>query len=98
MPPDETAASMAGEIQDDLDPRLVALLCTLYAEHRAGKDLCSLPKLCKRLDVRMSTLQRDLTRLDGADVVRIEPNAAGLPAVGLTEAGRMAAQALGAGG
>jgi hypothetical protein len=92
--PDDTTASAAVEDQGDLDPQLVALLCTLYAEYIAGKQLCSLPKLCKRLRVRMSTLQRDLTRLDGADVVLIESSASGAPAVGLTETGRMVAEAL----
>lgn len=92
MPPHDTAA----EDQGELDPQLVALLRTLYAEYNAGKQLCSLPKLCKRLGVRMSTLQRDLTRFDGADVIRIESNASGVPAVGLTETGRMVAEALNA--
>jgi hypothetical protein len=80
--------------QEALDPPLAALLCTLYAEALAGKQSCSLPKLCKRLGMRMSTLQRALTNLDGADVVVVEANAAGTAAIGLTETGRLVAEAL----
>lgn len=79
---------------DALDDQLVALLYTLHAEREAGKSLCSLPKLCKRLNVRMSTLQRCLSKLDGADIVQVEATASGAPAVGLTETGHRLAEAI----
>lgn len=57
-----------------LDPSAVMLLSILeclYAEHSQGRAHMSLAALCKRLALRMSTLQRLLTALDEQALVSV---------------------------
>ncbi len=57
-----------------LDPSAVMLLSILeclYAEHSQGRAHMPLAALCKRLELRMSTLQRLLTALDEQALVKV---------------------------
>lgn len=57
-----------------LDPSAVLLLIILeclHAEHAQGRAQVSLAVLCKRLDIRMSTLQRLMTALSEQQLVTV---------------------------
>lgn len=57
-----------------LDPSAVMLLSILeclYTEHSQGRAHMPLAALCKRLELRMSTLQRLLTALDDQALVKV---------------------------
>lgn len=67
--PDDTAINLT-----PLDPSAVMLLSILeclYAEHSQGRAYMPLAALCKRLELRMSTLQRLLTALDEQALVHV---------------------------
>jgi len=50
---------------------MLGVLELLYAEHEAGRAHVSLAVICKRLDIRMSTLQRLMTALSEQALVDV---------------------------
>ncbi len=79
-----------------LDPGAVMLLSILEclnAEHAQGRAQVSLAALCKRLELRMSTLQRLMTALSEQALVHVEMQKERLVA-NLTAEGAEIAQAL----
>jgi DNA-binding MarR family transcriptional regulator len=60
---------------DELDPVVVTVLLHLWTawQESPGKPW-SLPKLCKRTELAMSTLRRTLSRLQGAGLVALTMN------------------------
>lgn len=82
----ETELTLTPEVEDTqalddtsiqltpLDPSAVMLLSILeclYTEHSQGRAHMPLAALCKRLEIRMSTLQRLLTALDEQALVKV---------------------------
>lgn len=63
------------------------LLDELNAETRIGRPVIPMAALCKRLDIRMSTLQRHLTALAEYDLVEVHCAEAGRWTTLLTPAG-----------
>jgi DNA-binding MarR family transcriptional regulator len=60
---------------DELDPVVLTVLLYLWTawQESPGKPW-SLPKLCKRTELAMSTLRRTLSRLQGAGLVVLTTN------------------------
>jgi len=50
---------------------MLGVLELLHAEHEAGRTHVSLAVICKRLDIRMSTLQRLMTALSEQVLVEV---------------------------
>jgi len=50
---------------------MLGILELLHAEHEAGRAHVSLAVICKRLDIRMSTLQRLMTALSEQVLVEV---------------------------
>jgi len=72
---------------------MLGILELLHAEHTAGRAQVSLAVLCKRLGIRMSTLQRLMTALSEQTLVEVFTQKARLVAT-LTASGQDVAQAL----
>lgn len=72
---------------------LLSILECLNAEHAQGRAQVSLAALCKRLELRMSTLQRLMTALSEQALVHVEMQKERLVA-NLTAEGAEVAQAL----
>lgn len=73
MPMDELAPAQAAEYAP-LERSAVLMLSVLellQAEHQLGRVQVSLAVICKRLDIRMSTLQRLMTALAEQDLVEV---------------------------
>jgi len=63
------------------------LLAQLQSETAKGRSIIPMAALCKRLDIRMSTLQRQLTALEEYGIVQINCDDAGRWTTMLTPAG-----------
>lgn len=50
---------------------MLGILELLHAEHLQGRSYVSLAVICKRLDIRMSTLQRLMTALSEQSLVEV---------------------------
>jgi Mn-dependent DtxR family transcriptional regulator len=50
---------------------MLSMLELLHAEHAAGRTQVSLAVICKRLDIRMSTVQRMMTALNEQQLVEV---------------------------
>ncbi|ACT47379.1 hypothetical protein [Methylotenera mobilis] len=50
---------------------MLGILELLHAEHEQGRSYVSLAVICKRLDIRMSTLQRLMTALSEQALVEV---------------------------
>lgn len=76
----------AYEVQEELTPEnnqinttlldtsavlMLGILELLHAEHYLGRGYISLAVICKRLDIRMSTLQRLMTALSEHGLVEV---------------------------
>jgi DNA-binding MarR family transcriptional regulator len=61
--------------EDEFDPVVATVLLQLWtASQESPEKPWSLPKLCKRADLPMSTLRRTLTRLQAANLVDLRTN------------------------
>jgi len=93
--PDPNSTSAAADpalsaAQEDLsanriDPALEAILAELWSEAAQQRGALSLARLCKRTGLRMSTLKRFLTALEGSGLVVMSVNARGVECVSLSE-------------
>jgi DNA-binding MarR family transcriptional regulator len=72
---------------------MLGVLEQLESEHARGRSSLPLAAICKRLGIRMSTLQRHLTVLAEQDVISISIEKE-RPVVALTTAGRELCTAL----
>jgi DNA-binding IclR family transcriptional regulator len=68
-------------------PELLRILDSLYQEYQKSQAPLSLARLCKRCDLRMSTLRRFLTALEEAGIVVVVLNDDGTGTAVLTAAG-----------
>jgi predicted transcriptional regulator len=78
--------------------RPAVILLRLRAAERARPGACSMARLRKLCDCRMSDLLRDLTLLAGSGFVTLEHDAEGAASVRLTATGRELCGALAADG
>ncbi len=64
-----------------------ALLTEMYTESAKGRSVIPMAALCKRLGLRMSTLQRHLTALAEYDLVEVHCDESGRWTTRLTDNG-----------
>ncbi|MFC5472881.1 helix-turn-helix domain-containing protein [Paraherbaspirillum soli] len=76
---------------EEIDDAVLAILAALHdvaaAASEQANDGLSLAKLSKRVALRMSTLRRQLTALESADIVTVSLNEDGTGRAALTPAG-----------
>ncbi|MCB5191109.1 hypothetical protein LG198_10250 [Methylobacillus arboreus] len=72
---------------------MLGILELLHAEHEEGRARVSLAAICKRLGIRMSTLQRLMTALTEQELVEVSTEKERLVAA-LTASGEEISQAL----
>jgi len=92
LPPDPTAPNdTSGAVQensteeDQADPVLETVLSELWSAWSQQRGPLSLARLCKRTGLRMSTLKRFITVLEGTGIVGLSINARGVECASLTE-------------
>ena len=78
----------------DSNQLVAALLQQMLVETLKGRPSMPMAALCKRLGVRMSTLQRQLTALADYELVESQCDAGGRWTTNLTEQGRELAHEL----
>lgn len=75
-------------MSDEIDPALVAVLAQLWrARQETPARAWSLAKLAKQAELPMSTLRRELTRLEDAGLVDVAMNEAGTGSARLSAEG-----------
>jgi DNA-binding IclR family transcriptional regulator len=73
---------------DELDQAMIAILAQLWRARTEDKDRpWSLARLCKQANVRMSSLRRYLTLLEGEGLASVDIQEDGLGSACLTESG-----------
>lgn len=86
MQPDQTQLSQTQLSQTQLSI-VPLLLAEMYTEAARGRNIVPMAALCKRLELRMSTLQRHLTGLAEHGLVEVYCDEAGRWTTTLTDNG-----------